>query len=88
VVRGVRYTGADGETTEVRAPLTIGADGRFSRVRRLAGFEPVKQAPPMDVLWIRLPRDRSAVNEGSGEIYFGNGEFVVLFGRGGYWQVG
>src|SRR5215813_6388600 len=88
VVRGVRYTGADGETTEVRAPLTIGADGRFSRVRRLAGFEPVKQAPPMDVLWIRLPRDRSAVNEGSGEIYFGNGEFVVLFGRGDYWQVG
>jgi 2-polyprenyl-6-methoxyphenol hydroxylase-like FAD-dependent oxidoreductase len=88
VVRGVRYTTADGEAKEVRALLTIGADGRFSRVRRLAGFEPVKQAPPMDVLWIRLPRDASAPHEGSGEIYFANGEFVVLFGRGDYWQVG
>ena len=60
VVRGVRYIGADGERAELRALLTIGADGRFSRVRRLAGFEPVKQAPPMDVLWMRLPRDASA----------------------------
>src|SRR6266516_7695766 len=41
VVRGVRYTTADGEAKELRALLTIGADGRFSRVRRLAGFEPV-----------------------------------------------
>jgi 2-polyprenyl-6-methoxyphenol hydroxylase-like FAD-dependent oxidoreductase len=88
VVRGVRYNGSDGEKGEVRALLTIGADGRFSRVRRLAGFEPVKQAPPMDVLWIRLPREGSAPDEGSGELYFGRGEFVVLFGRGDYWQVG
>ncbi len=87
-VRGVRYIGADGEKREVRAVLTIGADGRFSRVRHLAGFEPVKSAPPMDVLWIRLPRDATATDDGSGELYFGSGEFVVLFGRGDYWQVG
>src|SRR5262249_44338501 len=66
VVRGVRYIGADGEKKELRALLTIGADGRFSRVRSLAGFEPVKQAPPMDVLWIRLPRDASTLDDGSG----------------------
>jgi 2-polyprenyl-6-methoxyphenol hydroxylase-like FAD-dependent oxidoreductase len=88
VVQGVRYTGADEEKRELPALLTIGADGRFSRVRRLAGFEPEKQAPPMDVLWIRLPRDASAPDEGSGEFYFGSGEFVVLFARGDYWQVG
>jgi 2-polyprenyl-6-methoxyphenol hydroxylase-like FAD-dependent oxidoreductase len=88
VVRGVRYTGADGAKTELRALLTIGADGRFSRVRRLAGFELVKQSPPMDVLWMRLPRDASAPDDGSGELYFGRGEFAVVFGRGDYWQVG
>ena len=35
MIRGVRYRGADG-IREVRADLTIGADGRFSRVRNQA----------------------------------------------------
>ena len=48
-VRGVRYLGHGG-WHELRAPLTVGADGRFSRVRQLAGIVPVKSAPPMDVL--------------------------------------
>src|SRR3712207_4268134 len=56
VVRGVRYESEDGPH-EVRAVLTVGADGRGSRVRRLAGFEPVKTSPPMDVLWFKLPRE-------------------------------
>ncbi|HLV97533.1 MAG TPA: FAD-dependent monooxygenase [Ktedonobacterales bacterium] len=50
VVRGVRYCGQDG-WHEVRAVLTVGADGRFSRLRALAGFEPIKTSPPIDVLW-------------------------------------
>src|SRR4051794_18991469 len=45
VVRGVRYRSTDG-WHEVRAPLVVGADGRFSRVRRLAGVELSKGAPP------------------------------------------
>src|SRR5215213_7698537 len=49
VIRGVRYEGDDG-WHEVRAVLTVGADGRGSRVRRLAGFEPIKTSPPMDIL--------------------------------------
>jgi len=53
-VRGVRYRG-EGGVHEVRALLTVGADGRFSRVRKLAGFEPIKASPPMDILWLRLP---------------------------------
>ncbi len=55
VVRGVRYR-SDKEQHEIRATLTVGADGRSSRVRKLAGFEPVKTSPPMDVLWFRIPR--------------------------------
>src|SRR5215471_11865525 len=53
-VRGVRYQSIDG-WHEVRALLTVGADGRFSRVRHLAGFEMIKTSPPMDILWFRLP---------------------------------
>ena len=54
-IRGVRYRNREG-LHEVRASLTVGADGRFSRVRRLAGFEPIKTSAPMDVLWFHLPR--------------------------------
>jgi 2-polyprenyl-6-methoxyphenol hydroxylase-like FAD-dependent oxidoreductase len=39
-VRGVRYRAADG-WHEVRASLTVGADGRFSRLRKLGGFTTV-----------------------------------------------
>jgi 2-polyprenyl-6-methoxyphenol hydroxylase-like FAD-dependent oxidoreductase len=54
-VRGVRYRGHSG-WHEVRAQLTVGADGRHSRLRQLAGFKPIETSPPMDVLWFRLPR--------------------------------
>ena len=54
-IRGVRYRNRNG-LHELRALLTVGSDGRFSRVRRLAGFEPIKTSQPMDVLWFRLPR--------------------------------
>jgi 2-polyprenyl-6-methoxyphenol hydroxylase-like FAD-dependent oxidoreductase len=55
VIRGVRYPVAGG-CHEVRAVLTIGADGRFSRVRHLAGLRPVTTSPPFNILWFRLPR--------------------------------
>ncbi len=55
VVRGVRYRGAEG-WHEVQALLTVGADGRFSRLRHLASFQPIKTSPPIHILWFRLPR--------------------------------
>src|SRR5205807_1935668 len=64
-IHGVQYRGRDG-WHEVRAILTVAADGRFSRVRKLAGFEPVKTAPPMDVLWFRLPLKAGDPKESSG----------------------
>src|SRR5262245_28954569 len=54
VVRGVRYRDGDNRLHEVKALLTVGADGRFSRLRHLVGLTPVAISPPMDVLWFRL----------------------------------
>jgi 2-polyprenyl-6-methoxyphenol hydroxylase-like FAD-dependent oxidoreductase len=88
-VKGVRYQGADSACHEVRAALTVGADGRFSRLRKLAGFELTKFAPPMDVLWFRLPRHASDPADMGGVLYIKGGKFIVLFDRpGNEWQVG
>src|SRR5215475_13251157 len=38
VVRGVKYLGPDDAWHELRAPLTVAADGRFSRLRQLGGI--------------------------------------------------
>ncbi len=86
-VRGVRYRDPENRWHEVRASLTVGADGRFSKLRHLAGIEPVKTAPPMDVVWFRLPK-RSADAAESAELYVGGGQFAVVFDRGDEWQVG
>src|SRR6266849_8088865 len=82
---GVQYRGQDG-WHEVRATLTVAADGRFSRVRKLAGFEPVKTAPPMDVLWFRLPRRPEDSMESTGRLV--QGHILVMLNRGEEWQMG
>jgi 2-polyprenyl-6-methoxyphenol hydroxylase-like FAD-dependent oxidoreductase len=87
VVCGVRYRDAEDRWHEVRADLTVAADGRFSKLRHLAVIEPVKTAPPMDVVWFRLPKMASD-QSGAAEIFTGGGRFVVLLDRGDDWQVG
>lgn len=88
VVGGVRFLGLDG-WHEVRATLTVGADGRFSRVRHLMGIEPVATSPPMDVLWFRLPRLPEDPREPTGVFGgFGRGHILVVLDRFDYWQVG
>jgi len=41
---------------EVRAGLTIGADGRSSTVRKCAGLRMRNLGSPMDVMWVRISR--------------------------------
>jgi len=87
-VRGVRYHGSDG-LHELRAPLTVAADGRFSLLRKLAGIEPEKTSPPMDVLWFRLPKlpgEPEVTGGAFGGI--GRGRIFVLLERNDYWQAG
>jgi 2-polyprenyl-6-methoxyphenol hydroxylase-like FAD-dependent oxidoreductase len=83
-VRGVRYRDRKG-WHEVRARLTIGADGRGSRLRHLTGMEPASTSPPMDVLWFRVPRE-STDPEGI-LARFSRGHFVVMLDRLDEWQV-
>ena len=85
VVRGVYYED-EGGRHEVRAALTVGADGRGSRVRRLAGIEPVKTSPPTDVLWFRLPREPDDQEGLVGR--FGRGHIAIMLDRDDHWQAG
>src|ERR1700690_2393902 len=87
-VRGVRYQTSETQA-EVRALLTVGADGRHSRVRHLAGFEPVKTSPPMDVLWFRLPKLAGDMDPGSGLMgSIRAGRILVVLDRFDHWQAG
>lgn len=85
-VRGVRYRGVDG-WHEIHAILTVGADGRFSRLRRLSGFEPIKTAPMLDILWFRLShKDTDKIDSLGGRL--GAGMIAAVINRFDYWQVG
>jgi 2-polyprenyl-6-methoxyphenol hydroxylase-like FAD-dependent oxidoreductase len=85
-IRGVGYRSADGRG-EVRAHLTVATDGRFSRVRKFAGFEPVVESETMEVLWLRLPRRPDDSHEQAG-VNIGRREVVPVLGRPHEWQIG
>ena len=53
-VTGVRARTAAGEI-ELEADLVVGGDGRASVVRRKASLPAHAKAPPMDVVWCKLP---------------------------------
>ncbi|MBW4686498.1 MAG: FAD-dependent oxidoreductase [Komarekiella atlantica HA4396-MV6] len=84
VAQGVRYRGGGG-WHEVRALLTVGADGRHSRLKQLGGFESIETSPPMDVLWFRLPRKPEDPEGGVGR--FAQGHIVAMLNRGDEWQL-
>ncbi len=85
---GVEYQLA-GETISLDADLVIGADGRGSVIRREAKLELHKTTPPMDVLWFRLPRDRSKHSEDAAIAQFGpDGTLLVRLARDHEWQMG
>ncbi|MGZ5849073.1 MAG: FAD-dependent oxidoreductase [Methyloceanibacter sp.] len=69
---------------EVRADLVVGADGRHSVVRALAGLEGADYGAPMDVLWMRLSKSPSDGKQSLGRI--GAGRLFVMLDRGDYWQ--
>ncbi|HWE34986.1 MAG TPA: FAD-dependent oxidoreductase [Isosphaeraceae bacterium] len=82
-VVGVRATTPDAPL-EVRAALTVGADGRHSTVRARAGLEVEDIGAPIDVLWMRLPRRPDDPVQSLGR--FDRGRILVMIQRDTYWQ--
>jgi 2-polyprenyl-6-methoxyphenol hydroxylase-like FAD-dependent oxidoreductase len=82
-IAGVRANTPNG-SLEVRASLTLGADGRHSIVREKAGLEVIDRGAPIDVLWMRLSRQPADPARTLGR--FSAGKIVVTLDRGDYWQ--
>lgn len=55
-VTGAVLRASDGTRATVRSSLVVGADGRFSRVRKAAGLEPEITPMERDFLSFKLPR--------------------------------
>ena len=86
-IQGVRFRQYDAEHT-LHATLTVGADGRFGRVPRLAGLRGRPAAPTLDLLWCYVPRPPGAW-AGAGAVFrLGHGGMLVLMDQGDVWQVG
>ncbi|MEZ4861788.1 MAG: FAD-dependent oxidoreductase [Caldilineaceae bacterium] len=84
-VVGVRATTPQGELV-VHADLVIGADGRHSVVRERAHLEIMDLGAPIDVLWLRLPKEPTDPTRSLG--YVKAGRILILIDRGDYWQSG
>jgi 2-polyprenyl-6-methoxyphenol hydroxylase-like FAD-dependent oxidoreductase len=84
-VVGVRAKTPQG-TLEVRAPLTVGADGRGSVVRALAQLPIDDLGAPIDVLWMRISRRSDDPEQTLG--YFQRGHIFIMLNREEYWQCG
>ena len=87
-VAGVRYRTRDGEEGEIRAALTVAADGRHSALRQDAGLVPEEFPVPFDTWWFRLP-GRAAEQAGEPALVpaFRPGEFALSITRNDYYQV-
>jgi 2-polyprenyl-6-methoxyphenol hydroxylase-like FAD-dependent oxidoreductase len=82
-VVGLRAKTSDG-SLEIRAPLSIGADGRHSVVRQRANLEVIDLGAPMDVMWMRISRRASDPGQTLG--HFDRGKILVMINRESYWQ--
>jgi len=82
---GARANTPDGPL-EIRAALTVGADGRRSVVRERAGLKVTDLGAPMDVLWLRISRRETDPSLSLGHAE--PGVFFVMINRMDYWQCG
>jgi 2-polyprenyl-6-methoxyphenol hydroxylase-like FAD-dependent oxidoreductase len=82
-VAGVRARTPEGPL-EIRAELTVAADGRASLLRQHAGLEVEDFGAPMDVLWMRLSKHAADPPNALGRI--NAGRILVTLDRGDYWQ--
>ena len=82
-VVGVLSSTPDG-TLEIRASLTVGADGRRSVIRERAGLPVINLGAPIDVMWMRLRREPGDPAQTFGHVEAG--KIFVMLNRETYWQ--
>jgi 2-polyprenyl-6-methoxyphenol hydroxylase-like FAD-dependent oxidoreductase len=82
-VVGMTATGRDG-AIELRAPLTVAADGRASVLREASGLPVEDFGAPMDALWFRLSRQPGDTSET--QFRFDAGRIFIMLNRDEYWQ--
>jgi 2-polyprenyl-6-methoxyphenol hydroxylase-like FAD-dependent oxidoreductase len=83
-IAGIAADGPDGPV-EIRAALTVAADGRHSLLRATAGLAVTDFGVPIDVLWLRISRRDSDRSYPFGRVT--PGHIFVMLDRGAYWQV-
>lgn len=84
-IAGLAATIGEGRV-EIRARLVVGADGRNSAVRELAGLKVRSFGAPSDVVWMKLSRAPDDPPYTMG--HAGPRQGFVMIGRGDYWQCG
>ena len=77
---------SQGQEIDIRADLTIAADGRGSILRQAAGMRVRTIGAPIDVLWFALPRTGQSVGGEHTLLNVGRDSVVVTIDRGDYWQ--
>jgi 2-polyprenyl-6-methoxyphenol hydroxylase-like FAD-dependent oxidoreductase len=82
-VVGVQAKTQDG-LLEIRASLTVGVDGRHSRVRECAELEVIDLGAPMDVMWMRISRQAGDPQQTFG--HADRGKILIMLNRDEYWQ--
>lgn len=84
-IAGVRAKTGDGRI-DIRAGLTVGADGRRSTARERAGLEVIDLGAPMDILWMRVSRNATDPGQTLGRA--AAGKIFIMVDRNEYWQCG
>jgi 2-polyprenyl-6-methoxyphenol hydroxylase-like FAD-dependent oxidoreductase len=84
-VTGLTWRDRAGAVHQVRARLTVAADGRDSELRRSARLPRREFGVPVDVLWFRLPRRPGDPPQSFGRLAARH--LMVLIDRGAYWQI-
>jgi 2-polyprenyl-6-methoxyphenol hydroxylase-like FAD-dependent oxidoreductase len=82
-IAGIVATGPDGHL-QIRAGLTVAADGRGSILRDRSGLKVDDLGAPFDVLWLRLPLLPGDPVDVIGRLQ--DGQMFVMLYRGDYWQ--
>ncbi|GAA3437102.1 FAD-dependent oxidoreductase [Kutzneria kofuensis] len=82
--RDGRIVGAQG----IEADVVIGADGRHSRLRRLADLPARSLGARTDLIWFRLPHRDGDPPDADVDLFFGRDHYVGLLTGTEGWQLG